>query len=328
MSRTSTVHVTQEDKARFGSFLCFALTMNHRDEEWLAAEWRRDAVSKHESRAASIRSYIGGESIPDKSNTERLATILGVPLGAMYLSAGYVDIVLGILCAALRCREQSVWDHEIRPDRAALERLMVLFPRDDMDAALDATASLYLIYEKMGRLNVGSESDFLYRLWPFRTWVMPEVIERKHLIHREHRNLTKEVMRDAGEPVDALPDIDVYRAIRADREFSMADPVTSDLIRLFADPEPDALPPLLQEAVDQLRDNRGHGRAWRDRTKIAAQLVNEWLDGEFGDQQRLRGRLRGCHERKITDVDEALTLSHIQLGEQERKPKSAPTQFE
>jgi len=166
VGRSPTIHVTPEDRSRFGSFLSWALTLSGKDVKWLEDEWHKGAETKHERRRTDIADYLEGKRIPDLFNLDRLGALLSVPPGALYLAAGYFELMLGCLSVAAEHLESGAWNHDESPRMAALSRLLSLFPDDDMDAALDQNASLYYIFEKMGRLNIGGErSDDPLGLW-------------------------------------------------------------------------------------------------------------------------------------------------------------------
>ena len=328
MGRAPTVHVTPEDRSRFGSFLTWALTLSGKDVEWLEAEWRKGALSKSESPKSAIRAYLSGTRIPDVYSLDRLGKILSIPSGSLYVAAGYIETVLGSLAEAAKYLESGDWTCEQSPRHAALERILSLFPGDDMAPGLNENASLLYIFEKMGRLNIGVDNDKTHRLWPFWTWVMPQVIRRGDLIHHEQPDARKALLEAADMPSNWAPATNVYRAIRAERKFSMADPVSTELMSTFKTDEGTKLDPLLADALETLGGKKNRMRSWRERTKIASQLVQEWVGSKYGDPQNIRGRLRPCHERIISEEEEALYLGHLKLSEEDRKPKPAPPQFE
>ena len=328
MGRSPTIHVTPEDRSRFGSFLSWALTLTGKDVKWLEDEWHKGAETKHERRRTDIADYLEGRRIPDLFNLDRLGVLLNIPPGPLYLAAGYFELMLGCLSAAAEHLESGAWNHNESPRMAALARLLSLFPGDDMDAALDQSVSLYYIFEKMGRLNIGGGADWLHRLWPFWTWVMPQVIRRSNMVHREHRNVRKALLESAQMGHDLEPESSVYRAIRAEHEFSFADDVTTDLISEFRQGPAHSLDDLLTSAVENLRDNKNNGRSWRERTRIASHFVLEWVAKKYGDPQNLRNRLRGCQERIITEEDEAQILGFLSIGESESKATVTPPRFE
>lgn len=324
--RAPTILVSDDDRSRFGFFLHWALRLSGKDESWLADEFHKGAASKHERRKGYIKEYLSGDRIPDEENLEVLCRVLDVPRPAMYCAAGYMDLVLGRLATAAEHNETVDWHWEQTPRVAAFERLFSLFPTIDMDASIDQTASLFYILEKMGRLNIGGERDRLHTLWPFWFWVAPEPVRREHLIHKEYQKVTNASEDPLASGDHLWAPFDAYRAIRAEREISLVDPIGEQIFSQFEAEVSKETQPLLFRALGSLKDQ---SQTWKDRAQFAGRYVNQWADQL--DEQRakhVRGRLRGMHERPITQAEEELLLGWIGLNEREAQPRKILPKFE
>ena len=323
MSRTSSVLTTDAARAGFGAFLRWALRLGGHDEVWLEEQFHAGAVSRHERRPTDVKKYLNGKKTPDVANLELLRRILDIPRAAMLTAAGYIDVVLSTLAAASHQNEAADWEWDQRPREAALERLLSLFPNPQMDPGLSQTASLDWIVEKVGRLNIMDETERLHKLWPFWVWVMPRVFERKHFVHHEQRDIRASFSERGSTDSSTLPPI-VYRAIRAERQFSLADATSEDLFLKFYAEDFGVSDDLLSKALACLKDKT---QAWSNRVRLAAHYVHQWADEKYCEQaDNIRGRLRAIHERVISEEEELSSLGMIGLSEAEGKPAAVKRQ--